>query len=62
MTTVNTDEIHPGDEVRVAGSWRWLHVIDVHPQGVHVLADWHAWHKWNRIAAHRSAETGGGRS
>ena len=59
-TTVNTDTIQPGDEVRIAGSRRWLPVLEVLPAGVHVLGNWHAWHRWHVVAAHRFQE--GGRS
>ena len=60
MTTMNTDTIQPGDEIRVGGSRRWLRVVEVLPAGVHVRGDWHAWHRWHVVAAHRFQE--GGRS
>jgi hypothetical protein len=59
--TMDTGAIQPGDEVRIAGSLRWVPVVEVLPTGVHVRGDWHAWHRWHRITSHRLPERGGGR-
>jgi hypothetical protein len=57
--TVDAGAIQPGDEVRIAGSRRWVPVVEVLDQGLHVRGDWHAWHRWLLVVAYRSADEGG---